>query len=395
MLRVGLTGGIGSGKSTVAAALAGHGALVVDADRIAREVVARGTPGLAALADRFGSGVLTAEGDLDRAALAALAFSDDSARRDLEAITHPRIAARAAELFATARPDHVVVHDVPLLVEKGMGAAYHLVLVVDAPAEVRVARLVGRGLSEADARARIEAQATTAERRAAADVWLDNSGTQADLRATVDRLWVERLAPYEENLRVGRRVKRSDATTLSAPDPDWADRGARVVGRLRHVLRARAVDVEHIGSTSVPGLLAKDVVDVQVGVAELAAADDPGFVAAMRDGGYLLVEGNDQDHPHPADADPRGWTKRFYGGCDPGCVVNVHVRQVGSGGHWFALAFRDWLRSSRQGRAEYAALKTGLGAAHPATADYAAAKEPWFDVVYTRLAAGGSGHASN
>ena len=121
------------------------------ADRIAREVVARGTPGLAALADRFGSGVLTAEGDLDRAALAALAFSDDSARRDLEAITHPRIAARAAELFATARPDQVVVHDVPLLVEKGMGAAYHLVLVVDAPVEVRVARLVGRGLSEADA----------------------------------------------------------------------------------------------------------------------------------------------------------------------------------------------------------------------------------------------------
>ena len=105
MLRVGLTGGIGSGKSTVAAALAGHGALVVDADQIAREVVARGTPGLAALADRFGPGVLTAEGDLDRAALAALAFSDDSARRDLEAITHPRIAARAAELFATARPD--------------------------------------------------------------------------------------------------------------------------------------------------------------------------------------------------------------------------------------------------------------------------------------------------
>ncbi len=331
MLRVGLTGGIGSGKSTVAAALAGHGALVVDADRIAREVVARGTPGLAALADRFGSGVLTAEGDLDRAALAALAFSDDSARRDLEAITHPRIAARAAELFATARMDQVVVHDVPLLVEKGMGAAYHLVLVVDAPVEVRVARLVGRGLSEADARARIEAQATTAQRRAAADVWLDNSGTQADLRATVDRLWVERLAPYEENLRVGRRVKRSDATTLSAPDPDWADwsdRGARVVGRLRHVLGARAVDVEHIGSTSVRGLPAKDVVDVQVGVVALEAADDPGFVAAMRAGGYLLVEGNDHDHPHPKGADPREWSTRCYRGCDPGCVVNVHVRQT-------------------------------------------------------------------
>lgn len=328
MLRVGLTGGIGSGKSTVAAVLAGHGALVVDADQIAREVVAPGTPGLAALADRFGAQVLTTEGGLDRAALAALAFSDDSARRDLEVITHPRIAARAAELFATARPDQVVVHDVPLLVEKGMGAAYHLVLVVDAPVEVRVARLVGRGLSEADARARIEAQATTAQRRAAADVWLDNAGTQADLWASVDSLWQTRLAPYEENLRVGRRVRRSHATLLSAPDPDWADRGARVVGRLRHLLGARAVDVEHIGSTSVRGLPAKDVVDVQVGVVALEAADDPGFVAAMRAGGYLLVEGHDQDHPHPKGADPREWSTRCYGGCDPGCVVNVHVRET-------------------------------------------------------------------
>jgi dephospho-CoA kinase len=94
------------------------------------------------------------------------------------------------------------------------------------------------------------------------------------------------------------------------------------------VLRARAADVEHIGSTSVPGLLAKDVVDVQVGVAELTAADDPGFVAAMRDGGYLLVEGNDHDHPHPKGADLPEWSTRFYGGCDPGCVVNVHVRQT-------------------------------------------------------------------
>jgi dephospho-CoA kinase len=142
---VGLTGGIGAGKSTVARRLAEHGATIVDADALAREVLAPGTEGLAAVTARFGAGVLRPDGSLDRAALARVAFADDDSRRALEAITHPRIADRTAELFAAAAEDAVVVHDVPLLVEKGMAARYQLVVVVDAPVEVRVGRLVRRG----------------------------------------------------------------------------------------------------------------------------------------------------------------------------------------------------------------------------------------------------------
>ena len=163
MLRVGLTGGIGAGKSTVAARLAEHGAVVIDADAIAREVVEPGTPGLAELAEAFGREILTPHGELDRQALAAKAFSDEESRKRLNAIVHPKIGARTAELTAAAAPDAILVHDVPLLVENGIGALYHLTIVVDAPVETRVRRLVeSRGMAEQDARARIAAQAERA-----------------------------------------------------------------------------------------------------------------------------------------------------------------------------------------------------------------------------------------
>ncbi len=195
MLRIGLTGGIGSGKSTVAGLLAARGARIVDADRIAREVVEPGTPGLDAVVAAFGAGVLTPEGALDRPALAAVVFADPEARRRLDGIVHPLVRARAAELVAAAPLDAVVVQDVPLLVETGQGASYDLVLVVQADLATRVRRLVGRGLSEDDARARIAAQATDEQRRAVADVVLDNSGTVEELEAQVDRFWSERVAP--------------------------------------------------------------------------------------------------------------------------------------------------------------------------------------------------------
>jgi dephospho-CoA kinase len=193
VLRIGLTGGIGSGKSTVAAQLAAHGAVIVDADRIAREVVAAGTPGLAAVVDAFGRDVLTDAGELDRPALAAVVFADVDARRRLDAIVHPLVRQRATELERAAG-DAVVVHDVPLLVETGQAASYDLVLVVEADEADRVTRLVERGLTEGDARARIAAQASDVQRRAVADVVLDNRGTPDELAAQVDRFWADRVA---------------------------------------------------------------------------------------------------------------------------------------------------------------------------------------------------------
>lgn len=187
--RVGLTGGIGSGKSTVGRMLAERGAVLIDADQVARDVVEPGTPALAALAEEFGAGILKPDGSLDRAALAAIAFGDDHARARLNAITHPRIAERTAELFAQVPPGSVLVYEMPLLVELGLTEGYDLVVVVDAPDDVRVARLVGRGLSREDAEARMAAQATRDERNSAADVVVDNAGSEADLRSAVDALW--------------------------------------------------------------------------------------------------------------------------------------------------------------------------------------------------------------
>jgi len=189
VLRIGLTGGIGSGKSTVSRLLAEHGAVIIDADAIAREVVEPGTPGLTAVVEAFGTTVRAADGSLDRPVLAAVVFADPEARGRLDAIVHPLVRARATEIAAAAPPDAVVVNDVPLLVETGQAGSYDLVLVVEADAETRVARLVQRGLTASDAKARMAAQATDEERRAVADVVLDNSGTPAELEAQVERFW--------------------------------------------------------------------------------------------------------------------------------------------------------------------------------------------------------------
>ncbi len=191
--RVGLTGGVASGKSTVAAMLAELGAVVIDADLLAREVVAPGTPGLAEVVAAFGPGVLTDDGRLDRPAVGSLVFSDPDARRRLEAIIHPRVRARAAELEAASPPDAIVVHDIPLLVETGQQAAFDAVIVVDVPVETQIARMTTlRGLSREEAEARVAAQATREQRNAAATYRLDNSGTPDDLRALVAKV-VEEL----------------------------------------------------------------------------------------------------------------------------------------------------------------------------------------------------------
>jgi dephospho-CoA kinase len=190
VFRIGLTGGIGSGKSTVSARLAAHGATVIDYDLLAREAVELGTPALAAIAERFGEEVMAADGTLDRTALGAVVFGDDAARADREAITHPALWDLAIARDAAVPDDAVVVHDHPLLVEVGMAAFCDLVVVVDVPEVVQVERLVSlRGMSEADARARLAAQSSREERAAVADVVLDNTGSIEDLEARVDEIW--------------------------------------------------------------------------------------------------------------------------------------------------------------------------------------------------------------
>jgi dephospho-CoA kinase len=191
MVRVGLTGGIASGKSMVAEELAARGAVIIDADLLAREVVEPGTPALAAIIDRFGPEVVR-DGQLDRARLAQIVFADPLARNDLERIVHPAVRARAAELERAAGDAAVVVHVIPLLVETGQHQGFDLVVTVDADHETQIQRLMLRdGFSRAEAESRIAAQASREDRKRAADVVLDNTGSLAQLREQIDALWAE------------------------------------------------------------------------------------------------------------------------------------------------------------------------------------------------------------
>jgi dephospho-CoA kinase len=382
VLRVGLTGGIGSGKTTVARRLVAHGAVLVDSDVLAREVVAPGTAGLAEVVAAFGEGVLDAAGALDRQALAAVVFGDLAARERLNGIVHPRVRARSDEMVAAAPADAVVVQDVPLLVESGMAPRFPLVVVVHADAEERVRRLVRlRGMPEADARARIAAQASDDARRAAADVLLANDGDERDLEAAVDALWA-RLVAFEANLRE-RRIVSSGAPRLVGPDPEWPAQAARLRARVAAAAGERGRGVAHIGSTAVPGLPAKDVIDLQLGVASLADAD--AIRDALEDAGFPRHPRIDRDNPKPPGSPV--WPKRVHGSADPGRVVNLHIRAVGSPGWRYALLFRDWLRADPDAREEYLRVKRDAAARYagdPDAARYVEVKEPWFDAASQR-----------
>jgi dephospho-CoA kinase len=200
VLLVGLTGGIGAGKSAVAELLAERGAVIVDADEVARAVVEPGQPALAKLVDRFGAGIVGADGRLDRSALAKLAFVDDDTRRDLEAITHPAINEEFGRRVAEAPSDAVVVLDVPLLVESPQARerGYQTVIVVEAPRDVRLARLQARGVDRADAEARMAAQVGDDERRKIATYVVDNSGDRASLQRQVDEVWADLRRRHQE-----------------------------------------------------------------------------------------------------------------------------------------------------------------------------------------------------
>lgn len=312
MIRVGLTGGIGAGKSTVAKTFIERGAYHVDADRIAREVVEPGTPGLAQLAEAFGPEILDADGVLDRAALAARAFVDDDSRALLNSITHPLIGARTQELTDAAPADAVILHDVPLLVEGHMAPFYHLVAVVHADADIRLDRLVNlRGMDAGDARARIAAQATDEQRRAVADLWFDNSGTPDRLAAQAVAAWEERLIPLRDNIAAGTAA--AFPTDVREYDPEWAILGRRVVGRLWALLGASASAVEHVGPTAVVGQSAVPVIDIDATVADLSVADT--VADALAAGGFPRVSSSADE--------------RLHASADPGRPVRVHLRPQG------------------------------------------------------------------
>jgi dephospho-CoA kinase len=243
MLSLGLTGGIAAGKSLLANRFRELGAVVIDADRLARDVVAPGTPGLAAVVERFGQDILLPDGTLDRPQLGALVFSDDTARLALNAIVHPLVRAAADSLKLDAGPGTIVVQDIPLLVESGQGANFHFVVVVQAPRDERIARMVrDRGMSEADAVARMAAQASDEERAAAADVVILNDGPPEHAVAELDALWHGRLLPFAANLAAGKAAARPGVA--AALEPAGAAGAIRLEQRIRRAVGDLASCVE-------------------------------------------------------------------------------------------------------------------------------------------------------
>lgn len=392
MLRIGLTGGIGAGKSALSKTFAECGGIIVDGDVIAREVVEPGTEGLAALVAEFGDDILQPDGSLDRPALAAKAFRDDEARAKLNGIVHPLVGKRRAEIIAAVSQDAVVIEDIPLLVESGMAPLFPLVVIVYAPVELRLRRLVDqRGMPEEDARARIAAQASDDQRRAVADIWLDNSGELGELVERARDVWRNRILPFAHNLSE-RQAARAPARLVPA-DPTWPDQARRIVNRLKTACGHRAVRVDHIGSTAVPDYDAKDVIDIQITVQSLDVADE--LVDPLLAAGYPRLEHITQDAAK-ADArstvarydhsdDPALWHKRVHASADPGRPTNVHIRVDGQPNQQFALLFVDWLKANAGVRDDYLKVKRSAAASGGGdTVRYATAKEPWFLDAYRR-----------
>jgi dephospho-CoA kinase len=375
MLRIGLTGGIGAGKSTVSATFAECGGIIVDGDVIAREVVEPGTEGLTQLVDAFGEDILLPDGALNRPALAAKAFVDDEHRATLNGIVHPLVGKRRQEIIDAVHDEAVVVEDIPLLVETGMAPAFPLVVVVTADKETRVERLIKRGMDEADARARIKAQAPEEQRRAIADVLLDNSGTPGELIEKARDLWYNRVLLLAHNIRKGRCAP--GIYQLVPYNTAWPDDARRIAERIEMACGAKALRVDHIGSTAVPGMDAKDVIDIQVTVASLDVADD--INDALANVGYPRIDHITADIAHTGD--PALWRKRIHCAADPGRPANIHVRVDGWPGQQFALLFRDWLTANPGVQEDYLAAKRQALSSAP---DYAVAKEPWFADAYQR-----------
>jgi dephospho-CoA kinase len=387
VLRIGLSGGIGAGKSTVSSTFGDLGGIVVDGDVISREVVEPGTEGLAKLVEAFGEQILSDDGSLNRPALAAIAFSDEAKRQTLNGIVHPLVGRRRSELIAEAGDDAVIVEDIPLLVESGMAPMFPLVIIVNADEDLRVQRLIEhRGFSEEDARARIKAQATEEQRRAVADVWLDNTGSADELVTQARDLWHQRIVPFEHNLDAGEPARSQPV--LVPYDSSWPDQARRIAARLSTACGHRAVRIDHIGSTAVQGLDAKDVIDMQVTVASLDDADE--LAESLTSAGYVHRpithdEGKPAARSTVAEFDNADdeslWQKRIHASADPGRPTLVHLRVDGWPNQQFALLFVDWLAANPDAREHYLAVKRDAEQARD-IASYVASKEPWFTDAY-------------
>lgn len=288
MLRIGLTGGIAAGKSAVSRQLGDLGAVVVDADLLARQAVEPGSPGLDEVVAAFGPEVLGADGSLDRPALGRLIFADGSARERLNAIIHPRVRAEAARRIDEAPDAAVVVEDIPLLVETGQASRFHLVVVVDAPDEVRIERMIGqRGMKRGDAERRIAAQAPRPDRLREADAVLLNDRGLEDLHATTAALWEGRIVPFRDNLAAGRAAARR-LEPAPAGLAGTSGLGRRLQAKLTAALPAGAVVGLDGGTGEAPGTASRgtsgydDVVSavVRVGVPGSVEVDTASALAA-------------------------------------------------------------------------------------------------------------------
>jgi dephospho-CoA kinase len=361
VLRVGLTGGIGSGKSTVAERLAELGAVLIDADVVAREVVEPGTPGFDAVVGEFGPGVLTSDGTLDRPALGKIVFADSQRREALNAIVHPLVHRRRIELVEQAPADAVVVEDIPLLVENGLAPAYHLVIVVHAAEEERVRRLVAnRGTSADDAWARVRAQARDAARLAAADVWLDNSGSVDDVLRQIDEVWRRRLLPFEKNIRAHAAAPGPGTTDLVPYNADWPHQAERLIARIAAAVGESARRVEHVGGTSVPGSLASDSIDVLVALRPSVNLDQ--VREALTAAGFPASESSANVHST----------------ADPGQSAVAWVYRHDDRQWRERLLLRDWLRATPEELTRYNASKRDwLDAGDASVATYIAGDRNW------------------
>jgi dephospho-CoA kinase len=266
------------------------------------------------------------------------------------------------------------VEDIPLLVETGLAPLFPLVVVVSADIETRVTRLINRGMDEADARARIKAQAPEEQRRAIADVLLDNSGSAGELVEKARDLWYNRVLPLAHNIRTRQCAPR--VYQLVPYRPSWPEDAHRIIKRLEMACGAKALRMDHIGSTAVPGMDAKDVIDIQVSIASLDIADE--INGPLANVGFPRIEHITADTAHTGDV--AMWRKRIHCAADPGRPANIHIRVDGWPSQQFALLFRDWLAANPGAQQEYLATKRRALAAP----DYSQAKEPWFADAYGR-----------